>query len=255
GLLAAALVGFVAARQLTGPDASSASAPVALEVAPEASSLPEAPAVTEATEATIEPAAEAGAAAATPAPPATNPARAEATTRPAARSVSRAADPAPNRTARATPAPAASRSARAPVAAPAAERPVEVASAEPTWSRPFPPPAAAESLPARTAPLIDAPPPPPVTRTVTLPADAVVGLQIERTVSSASAAVEDDVTALVTRDVIVDGVVVIPAGTRVNGSVTLVNEGGKVRERARLGVRFHTVVFADGTEVRLPTET
>jgi hypothetical protein len=49
--------------------------------------------------------------------------------------------------------------------------------------------------------------------------------------------------------------VVVPAGSRLIGSVTLVEEGGKIRERARLGVRFHTLVLADGTELRLPTET
>lgn len=112
-----------------------------------------------------------------------------------------------------------------------------------------------ESLPNRAPPRIDAPPPPPQTRTVTLAADSVVGLQLEQTISSASAKVEDAVQARVTRDVFADGVMVIPAGTRVTGSVTLVDEGGKVRERARLGVRFHTLVLADGTELRLPTET
>ena len=30
--------------------------------------------------------------------------------------------------------------------------------------------------------------------------------------------------------------------------MTLVDRGGKVKERARLGVRFHTLVLADGTD-------
>jgi hypothetical protein len=33
-----------------------------------------------------------------------------------------------------------------------------------------------------------------------------------------------------------------------------VDRGGKVKERARLGVRFHTLVLADGSEVALQTE-
>jgi outer membrane lipoprotein SlyB len=37
--------------------------------------------------------------------------------------------------------------------------------------------------------------------------------------------------------------------------VTTVERGGKVKERARLGVRFHTLVLADGREVPLRTET
>ena len=38
------------------------------------------------------------------------------------------------------------------------------------------------------------------------------------------------------------------------GSVTLVDRGGKVKQPARLGVRFHTLVLADGREVSLRTE-
>ena len=47
----------------------------------------------------------------------------------------------------------------------------------------------------------------------------------------------------------------VPAGTRVIGSITLVERGGKFKERARLGVRFHTLVLADGTRVPISTET
>jgi len=90
---------------------------------------------------------------------------------------------------------------------------------------------------------------------VTIPADAVIGVQLESTVSSQTAKVEDPVRARVTRDVYANGEVVVPAGSRLQGSVVLVEEGGKIRDRARLGVRFHTLVLADGTEVRLPTET
>jgi hypothetical protein len=61
------------------------------------------------------------------------------------------------------------------------------------------------------------------------------------------------VVARVTRDVRVGDRVVIPAGSRANGEVTVVERGGRVRERARLGVRFTSIVLADGT--RLPIET
>jgi type IV secretory pathway VirB10-like protein len=82
----------------------------------------------------------------------------------------------------------------------------------------------------------------------------VIGLQIETPLSSERAQVEDRVTARVTRDVMSRGRVAIPAGSRVLGSVTLVERGGKVKERARLGVRFHTLVLADGSELPLRTE-
>lgn len=267
GLVAAALVGFVAAKQLGGPDTTTPPvAPIAAE-APLAPGGEGAPEAIDGTEALIEPLAAAteapsGAPASTAAPiapPRTTP-RAEPT--PERRAAPARTATRPTRPAASTPAARPASRPALPPASPSArpvddrdDRAVDVAQAEPTWSRPFPAPESTGSLPSRTPPRIDAPPPPPVVRTVTLPADAVVGLQIERTVSSADAEIEDEVTARVTRDVRADGLVVIPAGTRVTGSVTLVDEGGKVRERARLGIRFHTVVLADGTEVRLPTET
>src|SRR4029079_16526725 len=52
-----------------------------------------------------------------------------------------------------------------------------------------------------------------------------------------------------------DGRTAIPAGSKVIGAVSLVDRGGRVKEQARLGVRFHTVILADGTEVPLQTET
>jgi len=47
----------------------------------------------------------------------------------------------------------------------------------------------------------------------------------------------------------------VPAGSRLRGEVTLVEEGGKFKERARLGVRFHTLVLGDGSTVPIATET
>jgi hypothetical protein len=87
-----------------------------------------------------------------------------------------------------------------------------------------------------------------------VPAESVVGLQIDRTISSESARLEDSVEARVSRDVRVGDRVAIPAGAVIRGSVTEVERGGKVKERARLGVRFHTVVLADGTRLALRTE-
>ena len=86
-------------------------------------------------------------------------------------------------------------------------------------------------------------------------ADSVIGLQTENRVSSENARVEDRIEARVTRDVRVSGRVAIPAGARALGSVVLVERGGKVKERARLGVRFHTLVLADGTRIPIATDT
>jgi hypothetical protein len=83
--------------------------------------------------------------------------------------------------------------------------------------------------------------------------DSVIGLQSETTVSSDRARVEDRVEARVTRDVRVGGRVAIPAGARAIGIVSQVDRGGKFKERARIAIRFQTVVLADGT--RLPIST
>jgi len=97
--------------------------------------------------------------------------------------------------------------------------------------------------------------PAPRAQAFVIPADSVIGLELEDTVSSESAKVEQRVQGRVTRDVRVDGTVVIPAGARARGEVTLVEDGGRFKERARLGVRFHTLVLDDGSSVPIQTET
>jgi type IV secretory pathway VirB10-like protein len=109
----------------------------------------------------------------------------------------------------------------------------------------------------RVAPVEPLPPAPPQPQfqEVTVPAVSVIGLRIETSLSSETARVEERVEARVSRDVRADGRVAIPAGSRVIGSVSLVDRGGRMKEQARLGVRFHTVILADGTELPLQTET
>jgi type IV secretory pathway VirB10-like protein len=88
-----------------------------------------------------------------------------------------------------------------------------------------------------------------------IPADSVIGLQVENAVTTERAKVEDEVRARVTRDVRVADQVAIPAGARAEGSVTLVERGGRLKDQARLGIRFHTIVLADGTRLPINTET
>ena len=97
-------------------------------------------------------------------------------------------------------------------------------------------------------------PPEPQYEEVVIPAASVIGILVDTPLSSERSRIEDRVDARVTRDVSAAGHVAIPAGARVIGSVTLVERGGKVKERARLGVRFHTLVLADGREIPLRTE-
>lgn len=106
-----------------------------------------------------------------------------------------------------------------------------------------------------TAPALPPPPPVPHFEDLLIASDSVIGLQVETSVTSERARVEDAVVARVTRDVKVGDRVAIPSGAKAQGEVTLVERGGKLRERARLGVRFTSIVLADGTRVPIETET
>jgi type IV secretory pathway VirB10-like protein len=127
---------------------------------------------------------------------------------------------------------------------------------EPPRSAPAPAAPAARTAPVFTEPteLIE-PKAPPAPKFVDLviSTDSVLGLQMETAVTSEKARVEDEVIARVTRDVRVGDRVAIPAGSQARGEVTIVERGGKVKDKARLGIRFTSVVLADGT--RLPVET
>ncbi|MBI3492244.1 MAG: hypothetical protein HY047_10755 [Acidobacteria bacterium] len=98
-------------------------------------------------------------------------------------------------------------------------------------------------------------PPQKVLEELVVSVNSVIGLQIETPITSERARVEDRVEARVTRDVKVGDRVAVPAGARAVGSVTLVEKGGKFKERARLGIRFHTLVLADGTRLPIQTDT
>ncbi len=139
----------------------------------------------------------------------------------------------------------------APVAAPVAPaaptpetRTADAAVTEPP--RPAEPPAQPAAAPE---------PPQPQFEDLIVSADSVIGLEVETSLTSEKARVEDEVLAHVTRDVRVGDRVAIPAGSKARGEVTLVERGGRLRDRARLGIRFTSVVLADGTRVPLETET
>jgi type IV secretory pathway VirB10-like protein len=97
-------------------------------------------------------------------------------------------------------------------------------------------------------------PPGPIYDELVIASDSVIGLELETSLTSERARVEDPVVARVTRDVKVGNRVAIPAGSRAHGEVTVVERGGKVKEKARLGVRFTSIVLADGTRVPIQTE-
>lgn len=118
----------------------------------------------------------------------------------------------------------------------------------------------APELPVADAPVDDviAAPPIPLAPTYderTVPAASVIGIRLDTSISSETARVEDRVSARVTRDVTIDGQTVIPSGAELTGTVTLVDRGGKMRDRARIGVRFDTLVLASRERLPIQTET
>ena len=207
-----------------GPTAGQAQ-PVAVEPAPE-------------------PAARAASAERREAAPLRQSARAERTP---ARTARRSAAPAPA-VAAAAPAPAA-----AAEAAPPPAQPAQAASGAPAPLVPI----VIDPAGGAARPAADAAPKPPEKewQEVEVPADSVLGLQLETSINSEFAKVEDNVDARVTREIRVGRVVAIPAGTRAVGNVVLVEKGGKIKARSRIGLKFSTLILPDSTRLSINTET
>jgi len=93
----------------------------------------------------------------------------------------------------------------------------------------------------------------PVREELIVPKETVIGIRLETPVSSETSKKEDRVTARIIRDVVVDGVPVVPTGARLEGTVTLVERGGKVQGQARIAIRFTTVLLS--SDVKLPIQT
>jgi hypothetical protein len=122
------------------------------------------------------------------------------------------------------------------------------------------PPASVPVLPATTVPVSELPPPPPPAPPrpqyidLRIDEDSVIGVRLDTALSSESAQVEDRVVAIVSRDVVVDGRTAIPAQSRLEGNVSMVERGGKFKERSRLEIRFTSLVLADNTRIPISTE-
>ena len=141
-----------------------------------------------------------------------------------------------------------------PAATPAREQ-APVSTPVPVQERTLTPPAIEPARPTEPEPVRPAAPPEPKYVDLVIPREAVIGLQVESPVSTETARVEDQVVAHVTRDVKVGDRIAVPSGAKAQGEVTLVERGGKLKDRARLGVRFTSIVLADGTRVPIETDT
>jgi len=94
------------------------------------------------------------------------------------------------------------------------------------------------------------------TREITLPAGTRLPVVLDTSVASNTSRIEQPVSGHTSRDVMVDGAVVVPAGSQVYGVVTDARRSGKVKGRAHVAIRFNTLVPKGSTErYRIQTGT
>lgn len=82
-------------------------------------------------------------------------------------------------------------------------------------------------------------------REITIPAGTPLSLQLGTTVSSRVNTIEDPVQATVRRPIVINGITVVPAGAAVSGYVSQAQRSGRVKGRARIGVRFTALRVGD----------
>jgi hypothetical protein len=93
-------------------------------------------------------------------------------------------------------------------------------------------------------------------REITIPAGTAMRVRLDQSVGSDISRVEDSVSGRLVNAIVIDGRTIAPAGSPVFGSVTQVVRSGKVKGRARLGMKFHTLVPAgDDERYRIGTRT
>jgi hypothetical protein len=85
----------------------------------------------------------------------------------------------------------------------------------------------------------------PIYREVTIPPGTTLPLALTSSMASDTSAVEDPVTAELTRAVSIDGRDVLPAGAQLEGIVTEVDDSARVKGRAMIAFRFTSLRTGD----------
>ena len=93
-----------------------------------------------------------------------------------------------------------------------------------------------------------------VAREVTLPAGTLLPLSLDSYVASDTSRIESPVHAHLRRPIIVDGIQVLPAGTRVSGIVTNARRSARVKGRGLVAFRF-TSMSVDDERYRVQTSS
>jgi peptidoglycan hydrolase-like protein with peptidoglycan-binding domain len=88
-------------------------------------------------------------------------------------------------------------------------------------------------------------------RSWTLPADTVISVQMNSTLSSRTSRVGDKFIATVTVPVYVNGQTIIPAGSVIEGRVTQVTPAKRMSRSGTIAIDFDDLVFPNGTRIDL----
>ena len=81
---------------------------------------------------------------------------------------------------------------------------------------------------------------------IIIPADTKIPVITKNQISTRTAYVGQGVYCETTFPIAVDNQIVIPIGTYVKGSVTQVLRAGRIKGKARLGLRFDSLIFPNG---------
>jgi hypothetical protein len=112
-----------------------------------------------------------------------------------------------------------------------------------------PPPPQSQPEPPAPKPV---PPPQPTFRTVTIPSGTTIPVRVTQTLDSASTQTGDTFSGVIASDIVIDGLVALPAGAAVSGNVDAVQEAAHFKGNSLLTVSL-TSVKARGE--RLPVSS
>jgi type IV secretion system protein VirB10 len=87
---------------------------------------------------------------------------------------------------------------------------------------------------------------------VSIPAGAQILLRLEHAITTKSAKIGDPIYAITTFPYAVDGKMLVPAGTYVQGRISAIQRPGRVKGRADLLFHFTTLIYPNGYTLLLP---
>jgi type IV secretion system protein VirB10 len=87
---------------------------------------------------------------------------------------------------------------------------------------------------------------------LTIPSGTKVPLALKQSISTKNAREGDAVYAVTTFPVVINEHIIIPAGTYVQGRISNVKRGGRIKGRAEVLMHFSTLIYPSGYTVVLP---